>query len=251
MNFVFDLDGTLCFSGKPITAPLVAALQEVEQKGHQVFFASARTIRDMLPVIDPSLHHHGMIGGNGSLGYQQGHLLFSESFTPPLLAEVKSLMERFNASYLADGDWDYAYTGPKDHYLFPHIDINQAAKNLPLGALNPIVKILILSSSDLQSLYDSLKELPVALLSHNQEPVIDINPLGVSKWSGLKKMGLQANRYIAFGNDSNDLPMFRNAHYSVMVGDHPDLKPWADDSIPTHPEANWELIIADKIRSLL
>lgn len=42
MNFVFDLDGTLCFNGKSIDKEIIDALQELKFAGHQVIFASAR-----------------------------------------------------------------------------------------------------------------------------------------------------------------------------------------------------------------
>ncbi len=67
MNFVFDLDGTICFKGEPMSQDIVQALHAVEDDGHRVIFASARPIRDMLPVIHPSFHDHILIGGNGSL----------------------------------------------------------------------------------------------------------------------------------------------------------------------------------------
>ena len=51
MIFVFDLDGTICFKGKPLSQEICAALDECIQIGHEVVFASARPIRDLLPVL--------------------------------------------------------------------------------------------------------------------------------------------------------------------------------------------------------
>ena len=45
MKFVFDLDGTLCFDCKMISDPITQAIQRLEEKGHQIYFASARPIR--------------------------------------------------------------------------------------------------------------------------------------------------------------------------------------------------------------
>lgn len=90
MNLVFDLDGTLCFAGKPISPVLVDALKKAEEKGHSLFFASARSIRDMMPVIDSSLHHHGMVGGNGSLGYQNHDFIFLRLFNRSSLIRLKN-----------------------------------------------------------------------------------------------------------------------------------------------------------------
>ena len=51
MQFVFDIDGTLCFDGKTIEPTIINALQTLIQQGHEVIFASARPIRDLLPVL--------------------------------------------------------------------------------------------------------------------------------------------------------------------------------------------------------
>ncbi|MGG3025562.1 HAD hydrolase family protein, partial [Brevibacillus parabrevis] len=48
MRFIFDLDGTICFKGQPISKSILDCLLELEQEGHTVGFASARPCRDML-----------------------------------------------------------------------------------------------------------------------------------------------------------------------------------------------------------
>ena len=52
MIFVFDLDGTICFAGRPVSDPIHAAISSIIEQGHTLIFASARPIRDMLPVLD-------------------------------------------------------------------------------------------------------------------------------------------------------------------------------------------------------
>ncbi|MEJ7530364.1 HAD hydrolase family protein, partial [Staphylococcus hominis] len=86
--------------------------------GHQVIFASARPIRDMLPVISKEFHNYTMIGGNGSLILSNGKIIksvsfsLSDSFSLSEMKKIKQLINEFDATYLIDGDWDYAYTGP-------------------------------------------------------------------------------------------------------------------------------------------
>ncbi|WP_317914320.1 HAD hydrolase family protein [Carnobacterium maltaromaticum] len=52
MKFVFDLDGTICFNGGPVSPRMMNYLKELSVD-HEIIFASARPIRDLLPVIDP------------------------------------------------------------------------------------------------------------------------------------------------------------------------------------------------------
>lgn len=249
MNLVFDLDGTLCFAGKPISPVLVTALRKAEEKGHSLFFASARSIRDMMPVIDASLHHHGMVGGNGSLGYQNHNFIFSKAFQPAILDPLKDLIEKYKATYMADGQWNYSYTGSEDHFLFPHIDSQKVAKNIPLDQLDPVVKILILTSRNNSLLQDELSHLPVFLTGHGEEDVIDINPQGIDKWHGLQDLGIKEKDFIVFGNDFNDIPMFQHADHSIMIGEHDQLSVFSSESIAL--TGDYESKIAQKILSLI
>lgn len=65
MNFVFDIDGTLCFNGKTIDQPIIDVLTALSEAGHDIIFASARPIRDLLPVIPPQFANGKLVGGNG------------------------------------------------------------------------------------------------------------------------------------------------------------------------------------------
>ena len=66
MNFIFDIDGTICFDGCSIDPSIKQRLFKLRQANHNVMFASARPIRDLLPVI-PEFADDTLIGGNGSI----------------------------------------------------------------------------------------------------------------------------------------------------------------------------------------
>lgn len=51
MKFIFDLDGTICFKGQPLTTEILQAFQKLEADGHDLMIASARPIRDIYPVL--------------------------------------------------------------------------------------------------------------------------------------------------------------------------------------------------------
>ncbi len=75
MKFVFDLDGTICFNGKPVSEKILVSLETLVAHGHEVIFASARPIRDLLPVLHERFHAYPMIGGNGSLISKNGSII--------------------------------------------------------------------------------------------------------------------------------------------------------------------------------
>lgn len=231
MQFVFDLDGTICFEGKPVTEPILYSMEHLTEKGHEVIFASARPIRDMLPVLHKKFHGYKMVGGNGSLICMNGNVKQNAEFDDRTLKQIKVLIEEYHATYLIDGDWDYSYTGPVDHPILNNLDTQKLAVNRPLERLEHIVKIAVLTSFNMESLKKKLENLDVIIHTHHQEGMLDISPCGIHKWSALQKLGVQKGKYIAFGNDVNDITMFENAQHSVMIGQHPILSHYADESI--------------------
>lgn len=248
MNFVFDLDGTICFKGQPISEKVLNSLEDLKTSGHHVIFASARPIRDMLPVIDPRFHGYTMIGGNGSLISVNGSIRYSHSFTDIQIDSINKILDEYNATYLMDGEWDYTYTGPLDHPILNNLDPSNSAKNIDLSHHKSIVKILVLTSDDMDKMTDAILKLDVTVHKHGNENVIDISPQGIDKWSALNKLEVEKRSYIAFGNDANDISMFKNAAYSIMVGHHKELSKYASESIPL--SENVEDDITEKINSL-
>ncbi|MFD2114320.1 HAD-IIB family hydrolase [Paenibacillus yanchengensis] len=223
MTFVFDLDGTICFKGKPLSKQMVDALNLLVDKGHDIIFASARPIRDLLPILPPQMHHFPMVGGNGAFVVTEELHISTSHFDTTTGKDIIQLLKKYKAEYLVDSAWDYAYSGSEDHPIRKNLDPNQTAKNVPLEKLNEIVKVVILHSNDNEKLLHELNQLPIVTYLHGSEDIIDINPKDVSKWSGLQMIGIAPFDFIAFGNDANDIPMFKQAKRSICVGNHPEL----------------------------
>lgn len=248
LKFIFDLDGTVCFKGQPISSRILHSLSELTQAEIEVIFASARPIRDMLPVIDEAFHHYTMIGGNGSLTSKEGRVIKSNSFSTDEINEIKNLIKQYNATYLIDGEWDYAYTGSDTHPILQNLDPAKLAKMVSLESLDSVVKVLFLTSNNMDELAEKLSKLNVYVNKHSNENVLDISPSGINKWSALKTLGIKENTYIAFGNDANDISMFENALHTVMIGYHEDLAPFAKETISLRED--YEQGIAEKIIAL-
>ncbi|MFP7493119.1 HAD family hydrolase [Terribacillus saccharophilus] len=242
MNYIFDLDGTICFKGKPVTRRIMDKLKELEQEGHQVIFASARPIRDLLPVIDQHFHSMTLIGGNGSLISKNGKIITSRAFSPVQIHAMKQMIEAYKASYLIDGEWNYAYTGDPEHPLRARVDPESLAEKVQLEDLERIVKILILDSADQEQIASEAEKLGLRVHRHQGEGIVDISPPGIDKWSAIQEVGIREKEYIAFGNDANDIEMFRHAKYNVMIGEHEELARYADTVIPLNEDCEQAIV---------
>ncbi|MFF0295197.1 HAD hydrolase family protein [Kitasatospora sp. NPDC004614] len=232
---VFDIDGTLCFDGRTIDARIISALDACERAGHELVFASARPIRDLLPVLEGAFPCSTLIGGNGSLVSVGGRVRMRAAFSAAKLATLLAEAERFKAGYLADGPWDYAYTGPADHPILERVDQNRVARRVELAELPAVVKLLVVSATDLPALAASCRALGFSVNHHFDEGIIDFAPGTTDKREALVSLGI--DHYNAFGNDINDFSLLRDAHHAVRVGAHPALDGVAAVTVAPHPEA--------------
>lgn len=225
MNFVFDLDGTICFKGQPISPEITHALWQLHSANHNIIIASARPIRDIYPVIPAWMKQLNMIGGNGAF-IQKDQLIAVTAFD--CFPQLANIIEHHQLTYLADSDWDYAYTGNAEHPIYQNIDADHLAKAHDSYATLPSVVKLVLFTND-EHILQQVQQLPVEIHFHNNEALIDISPKNINKHSGLQKLGI--NEYIAFGNDANDIPMFKHAKESICVGNHPEANQIAQRQI--------------------
>ncbi|GEL78520.1 haloacid dehalogenase [Tenuibacillus multivorans] len=189
-----------------------------------------------------------MIGGNGSLIYKNGKVIHTEAFSQQDSNDIKELIEKYNATYLIDGKWDYAYTGHHNHPILQNVDPDHLANSVQLDDLNPIIKVLIFSAKQFNQLEEELFKLDVFINKHRHEEVLDISPNGINKWAALRELGVKDNSFVAFGNDANDLPMFNHALHSVMIGHHDELSKLAQETVSLTDD--YEQKIIDKIYEL-
>lgn len=99
MNFVFDIDGTISFDGYHVDQRIEERIFKLQQLGHQVIFASARPIRDLLPVI-PEFKDFTLIGGNGSIISQNGQIEVIKSITQDDLQLIKDIIHAYQLKYI-------------------------------------------------------------------------------------------------------------------------------------------------------
>ena len=215
MIFVFDLDGTICFQGEPLDEQIVQALHSLTKQQHEIIFASARPIRDMLPVLPKSLHGCRMIGSNGAFTYVDG-LIEVEFLHETIQSQIIELVDQFDLAYLADSDWDYAYTGSKNHPMYKGIDSHNKARQRSINELAGFSKVLLFNPPT--KIVQHVKNWPVTTFEYTEEKILDICSPNLNKVKGLERLGVK--NYIAFGNDVNDRLMFEQATHSVCVGMH-------------------------------
>lgn len=231
MFFIFDIDGTICFNGRSVSRTIRDFLHHLQTKGHSIGFASARHCRDILSVLDERFENNLLIGANGAMTRYRGQNIAIRHFPEPLARRLLSLLHEHRATSLIDGKWNYSFAGDTNHLFFQNIDTLNLASRVTPSQLGEIIKILVLSCHDPYTFHDKIKEMNLTLHAYAHEEGFDITTEGVNKMTALEAFGIRENEFICFGNDTNDLPLFEKAHYSVVVGDHEQLNNVADERI--------------------
>ncbi|BCD06665.1 hypothetical protein BC30052_3720 [Bacillus cereus] len=143
MKFIFDIDGTISFKGNAVTKGIIQALDVCQNRGHEIIFASARPIRDLLPVLPNHMHHYSMIGGNGAFIAKRKETIEVITFDPGTVSAIHSIIEKHSLSYLIDSHWNYSYTGSENHPIYKNIDPNQLANNVHIDEIKEVVKVVL------------------------------------------------------------------------------------------------------------
>ena len=143
--FVFDLDGTIVFNGKNIEPKILKLLMEINNN-HKIIFASARPIRDMLPLLH-DFQDNDLIGGNGSMIRSNGKTILKSKISEKILKEIFSLINEFDLDYIIDYDWDYsARIRDKENTILDKLDSEKLANNVELS-VNEVSKVILFNIS--------------------------------------------------------------------------------------------------------
>ncbi len=200
-------------------------------------FASARPIRDLLPVLPADLQHLDLIGGNGAFTRSDGRTT-TVGIAANERGVVDALIERHGLAALIDGEWDYSFSGDPSHRIFRQLDAGRLARNVPREELDTYSKVVLFTTA--AEVVDALRASTLSIHVHPDEGLVDISGPNVTKHDALRRLGIADGSYIAFGNDTNDERLLRHAAVSYRVGSHPVLA-FADHHLA--PEQITETIV--------
>ncbi|TMP40140.1 hydrolase [Pseudoalteromonas citrea] len=220
-NFVFDLDGTLIFEGKPLTSALSNTLIELEAAGINTYFATARPLRDTLPVLPEYFWDHTLIGCNGAMTSKQQKVTSANAFKEAQIVQLLEWLDDKNIAYLYDGHYDYAVSDkPHEFHQWVAKLGTQPSCNTTLRQ-QQVIKLLILEGHHFDEINTYCEQHldTFTYYHHSGTNCFDIVTQHSNKLSALQALQLDLSKTICFGNDHNDVAMLNAAHKAVVVGD--------------------------------
>ncbi|MFF5436790.1 HAD family hydrolase [Streptomyces achromogenes] len=237
-----DLDGTLLRGDDTVSDRSLAALARVARAGARHLVVTGRPA----PRVRPLLARLGGTGlavcGQGAQVYdaRAGRLLWSVRLDRELaetaLGKVEAEVGQVFAAVDQDGEDGLTLIEPGYRMPHPTLPAVRVGRRAELWAA-PISKVLLrhaeLSDDELAAVARSAVG-SLATVTMSGPGTVELQPRGVTKATGLalaaERLGIGAERALAFGDMPNDIPMFRWAARGVaMAGAHPELKAVADE----------------------
>lgn len=244
MNIVFDLDGTLTFDGRTIDKEIISALRQMKGQGHEIIFASARPFRDIVPLLPPDLRKSYMIGLNGAMVFHEEKLIEFYEIEREIYLEIVTFAVENNLPFFVDDVLDYGVFLREEVIFFKFVDVLNVAKERGLYEIShPLKAVIFVKDEDfIQDLMEIADVEKSDIMYHEGEGILYVNPKNISKATVTKRL---FSDFICFGNDKNDIELFKKAKYSVMVGDYEPLREFSDERVAAEPNE-----VAKKIREM-
>ncbi|WP_257643302.1 HAD hydrolase family protein [Staphylococcus haemolyticus] len=141
MNIVLDIDGTICFDGRQIDCKITDQLFSLHNIGHKIIFASARPIRDLLPV----LPNKSRIGGNGSIISINGRIKTLATNQFETFNVIKHVINQYNLNYIVDDEWNYAARVDATNTIYQRLDPQLLTQKLTINEITSPIKTILLN----------------------------------------------------------------------------------------------------------
>jgi len=222
----FDIDGTLWNYKMQIPQSTVSAIRKLRENGHYAFICSGRSRSN---IQSPDLLGIGFDGVVASCG---AHIDFhKETVYQFLLTEAQvthalEVLEKHHMPVVLEGP-EYVYVNENDFLDDPYVihlrkELGEHLMNIPddhskiqINKMSSIAK----NANIEQFVQDIGKDFDVVI---HEEGILEINPSGISKATGIKKvceiLGIPHENTYAFGDSANDLEMLTYVAHSVAMG---------------------------------
>ena len=223
MLFVFDLDGTLLNSKKEISESNKKAVQKLYLAGHKIVIATARPPRS----IDSKIKKIGVptdnIYYNGALVRCFDGVTFSHFIEKNIFKEVFYYIKENDKSAVVsieDNDTWFSCFNFDFKNFYSVKDGPEIITEAELLQKNPN-KILINSYSDLNYLNEKFNNI-CNVIETDSRTLIQIMDKNTSKEKSIdeisKKYKISSNDIYCFGDDYNDIEMFKFCKNAVAMG---------------------------------
>lgn len=218
---MLDIDWTICFDGRQIDCKITDQLFSLHNIRHKIIYASARPIRDLLPVLPNKFHKFALIGGNGSIISINGRINTLATNQFETFNVIKHVINQYNLNYIVNDEWNYAARVDATNTIYQRLDPQLLAQKLTINEITSPIKTILLNidEKDFDEVvtYIATNAPSLSLINHSNELNIDITAKYINKFTAIEHILGKYPTYVAFGNDHNDIEMLQHAKVGYFV----------------------------------
>ncbi|WP_341461274.1 HAD family hydrolase [Staphylococcus haemolyticus] len=211
----------MCFDGRQIDCKITDQLFSLHNIRHKIIFASARPIRDLLPVLPNKFHKFALIGGNGSIISINGRINTLATNQFETFNVIKHVINQYNLNYIVNDEWNYAARVDATNTIYQRLDPQLLAQKLTINEITSPIKTILLNidETDFDEVvtYIATNAPSLSLINHSNELNIDITAKYINKFTAIEHILGKYPTYVAFGNDHNDIEMLQHAKVGYFV----------------------------------
>lgn len=247
-----DVDGTLLNSKHELGPFSFEVLNELHERGLKITLATGKNLPATQAFIEQLGLEEPLIFSNGCvIQYADGRIAHNYHLERACVETTLQVCEKFKADWMlyypmeavvAEMNFNASivldYGGPTPRVCSAWRDLE--------NALDSVTKIIIIDRENPAFLNEIEKDLVFKLdgrayTCHTLVPMLEVQPLGKTKASGLEivtdMLGITMQNTIAFGDGNNDAPMLSAAGFGAAVANATALaKASADIVIGTNDE---------------
>lgn len=239
---VLDLDGTLLNSDKKVSERNLKSIKKLIKSQIPVIIATARpprTIKYLLPEEIKSsvimVYYNGAMIVSEQIGINQ-HFPIDSNLSSEIIDYLIEMEKKHWLSIEVEDIW-YCY---EDLDYSSIMKVSSNPKKIDLDELRKInpTKILVSNLSSLDLLNKKFSN-RTNIITTDSNQLTQIMRLNISKEYAVKviseKLGIPLNKIVVFGDDFNDLGLFKLCGYPVAMGNAiPELKDLAKEVAETN-----------------
>nr|WP_263326186.1 HAD family hydrolase [Neobacillus sp. Marseille-Q6967] len=230
-----DIDGTILRPDDMIEDSTINAIEQVKEKGIEVFLATGRPLHEIHTIAD-KLKVQSFIGYNGAYAIYKGKDLFQEPMGKETVRRFLSIAHENHHEVVLYTKGKNVFTNihtpaikrfMEKFHLYQNEELDHEAVYDVLGMT------LINLESDETELYQNedgihLSQVHVHGMTHCYDVIRDRVNKGVGIQFVLRHLGIEKDQAIAFGDGMNDKEMLMSVGESFAMGNgHPDLFQYA------------------------
>ncbi|MEX1018123.1 MAG: Cof-type HAD-IIB family hydrolase [Litorilinea sp.] len=246
-----DLDDTLVRSDQTVSPRTLDLLQRWEAMGNRIVIATGRSPRKARE-IPAALHHLPWVCYNGGVVLVDGETVYSRTLTTTTAHQLLDYYQNeLKLSWVGLAGNDRLFVNRARHSNDPTY-----VPDMLTVAHEPAMKIYV-PLDEFQRHHPTDTGLPAGcrLLPSEKYNFAQIMPDDVSKAAGLRVLaaqwGVSMDEFMAFGDDTNDIEMVREAGIGVAMDNAiPELKAVADRVTLSHDEEGVALVLEEFVPAL-